>query len=93
MDNFQPLTDRELKNLRERYRSKNDIIQRLSEINVDMTTYRFLGELFFYFLMNESEKYSHGEFELSEIETKRFEILEMYELALAAKALQMRKDF
>ena len=57
-----------------------------------MTTYKFLGELFFQFLLHESENYTMTEIQLRELEARRFEILKMYELAGVARRLAKRND-
>jgi hypothetical protein len=77
-----------LQKIRERYPSKKAIIEGLTEINVDITTYQFLGELFFQFLRQEYENGSMPKHELNKFLMIRFEILEMYELALAAKLIR-----
>lgn len=73
--------------IRERYPTKKAIIERLTEINVDISTYRFLGEIFFEFLKQEYENGSMPKDEFDKFLTIRFEILEMYELALATKTI------
>ena len=74
--------------LSERYKNKDAIIDRLCEINVDISTYRFLGEIFFQFLKQDYENGSMPKDELDKFLMIRFEILEMYELALAAKTIR-----
>jgi hypothetical protein len=84
--------ERDQKYLRTRYRNPQIIIDELCEISTNLHTYEFLGELFFNFTVRELERDPPPEMWIRQLKNVRSEIMELYELARAAKALQLKKS-
>lgn len=77
--------------LRSRYKNAKGIVDRLCEISTHAGTYEFLGELFFKFAVHTLQHDPPARVRIQQLRIIQFEVMELYELARAAKALQQVK--
>jgi len=80
-------SDREY--LQEQYKTTTAILDRLCEISTHITNTEFIGELFFEFTIREMEVGPADE-RIRLLRNTRFDIMQLYELARAAKMLRSK---
>jgi hypothetical protein len=75
------------------YKDQDSIIDRLCDATTDVEKYEFLGELFFELMMVQLDDHPSISTRPELLRNTRFEIMQFYELARAAKVLRMKGKF
>lgn len=75
-----------------RYKNNKSIVEHLCEISTHAGTYEFLGMLFFKFAVQELQHDPPAQSRIQQLKSIQVEIMELYELARAAKALRLQKQ-
>lgn len=89
-DKVSDFEKRDAQLLRRRYKNNKGIVERLCEISTHAGTYEFLGTLFFKFAVQELQHDPPTRARIQQLKSIQTEIIELYELARAAKALRQQ---